>query len=219
MTETTEIPTNTPAGTATDETTTPNTITTGQLPDIPAISARAQAIADKGRWSLSSEPQTGALLRTLAASKPGGRILEVGAGVGVGTGWLLSGMDADSRLITLELFDGLAKACRSVVEVDPRAEVITADATEWLDQYDGPPFDLVFVDTTVTKFERRDLIFRHLKHGALFIADDLLPQEKWTDAHFPRVERFRAEIMAEPDLVPTLIDWASGIVVAAYRRP
>jgi len=185
--------------------------------DVPPLSAKAQAIADKAKWGLSSDPKTGALLRTLAASKPGGRILEIGAGVGVGAGWLLAGMDSAARLTTLELFPGLARACASVLAADERAEVVRTDAVEWLTAYSGPPFDLVFVDTTVAKFERRDLVFAHLAHGGLFVADDLLPQEKWTEAHYPRVERFREEIMAEPDLVPTLVDWASGIVIASHR--
>ena len=185
--------------------------------DIPNISIKAQEIADRGRWRLSSEPRTGALLRTLAASKPGGRILEVGGGVGVGSGWLLSGMDADARLTVVEIHVKIGGICRSLLAEDPRAEVITADATEWLEQYLGPPFDLVFVDTTVTKFDRRDLVFAHLAKGALFVADDLLPQDTWTTDHPARVERFRKEIMTEPGLVPTMIDWASGIVVASYR--
>jgi predicted O-methyltransferase YrrM len=193
-------------------------IVTEHLIEVPPLSAKAQAIADKGKWGLSSDRQTGALLRTLAASKPGGRILEIGAGVGVGAGWLLAGMDSTARLTTLELFPGLAKACASVLAADDRAEVVQTDAVDWLTDYTGPPFDLVFVDTTVAKFERRDLVFAHLADGALFVADDLLPQEKWTEAHYPRVERFREEILAEPDLVPTLMDWASGIVIASYRK-
>jgi predicted O-methyltransferase YrrM len=191
---------------------------TEHLIDVPPLSAKAQAIADKGNWRLSSDRQTGALLRTLAASKPGGRILEIGAGVGVGAGWLLAGMDAAARLTTLELFPGLAKACASVLAADDRAEVVRTDAVDWLTAYAGPPFDLVFVDTTILKFDRRDLVFAHLADGALLIADDLLPQEKWTEEHYPRVERFREEIMNEPGLVPTLVDWASGILIASYRK-
>jgi len=42
-------------------------------------------------------PQIGALLRVLAATKPGGRMLEIGTGTGVGTCWLLDGMDAEAR--------------------------------------------------------------------------------------------------------------------------
>ena len=184
----------------------------------PPLAAMAQRVADKGGFRLSSQPQTGAILRTLAASKPGGRLLEVGAGVGVGAAWLLAGMNAQARLITLEVHPKLAGVCRSILAEDDRVEVVTADATQWLADYSGPPFDLVFVDTTITKFERRDLLVAHMSDGALLVADDLLPQDKWTTAHLPRVERFRREILQEPDLVPTLVDWASGLVIAA-RRP
>lgn len=88
----------------------------------------------------------------------------------------------------------------------------------WLASYAGPPFDLVFVDTTTAKFERRDLLFAHMKDGALLIADDLLPQEKWTGRHGPRVASFRRDIMQEADLLATLVDWASGLLVATFRR-
>ena len=47
-------------------------------------------------FTMASEPKTGALLAVLAASKPGGQFLELGTGTGLGTAWLLSGMDADA---------------------------------------------------------------------------------------------------------------------------
>jgi predicted O-methyltransferase YrrM len=166
---------------------------------------------------MSSDHRTGALLRTLAASKPGGRILEVGAGLGVGSAWLLAGMDSLARLTTLEVHVKIAGICRKHLADDSRAEVITTDANEWLENYSGPPFDLVFVDTTTTKFNRRDLLFSNMADGALLIADDLLPGDTWTKDHPARVERFRREIVEEAELVPTLIDWSSGLVVAAYR--
>ena len=53
-------------------------------------------------FTMASEPQTGSLLRTLAASKPAGRFLELGTGTGVGTVWLLAGMDAASRLDSVD---------------------------------------------------------------------------------------------------------------------
>jgi predicted O-methyltransferase YrrM len=185
--------------------------------DMPPAAVRAQRVADRAGFRLSSDPHTGSIIRTLAATKPGGRLLEVGTGVGVGAAYLLAGMDRTARLITLERGVALANAARTLLKDDERVEVITTDAVEWLTAYDGPPFDLVFVDTTVAKFDRRDLLFAHMAEGALFIADDLLPQEKWTAAHGPRVERFRREILAEPRLVATLVDWASGLVIAGYR--
>jgi len=47
-------------------------------------------------------PQVGALLRLMASMKPGGRLLEIGTGTGVGTCWLLDGMDAAARLTTVD---------------------------------------------------------------------------------------------------------------------
>jgi predicted O-methyltransferase YrrM len=193
---------------------------TGDFPiDIPPLVAKAQSVADRGQWRLSSEPRTGALLRTLAASKPAGRILEVGSGLGVGSGWLLAGMDGQARLTGLEIHAKVAGICRELLAADPRAEIITTNATTWLEQYEGPPFDLVFIDTTEAKFHRRDVIFKNMADGAIFVADDLLPGDTWTPDHPERVDRFRKEILTEPGLVVTMMDWASGLVVGAYRRP
>src|SRR5690349_12276792 len=53
-------------------------------------------------FGMVSEPLTGSLLRTLAAVKPDGDFLELGTGTGAATAWLLDGMDARSRLISVE---------------------------------------------------------------------------------------------------------------------
>jgi predicted O-methyltransferase YrrM len=185
--------------------------------DIPPLAAQAQAIADRYDFRLSCEPRTGALLRTLAAAKPGGRLLEVGAGVGVGTGWLHAGMDEHATLVTVEIDEEAADIVRKLYSAEPGVEVIHADATGWLEQYDGPPFDLVFVDTTVTKFDRRDLLLRHLAPGGLLIGDDLIAGPTWTPQHPARVGRFLDEIVREPELAVTLMAWASGLAVAARR--
>jgi predicted O-methyltransferase YrrM len=185
--------------------------------DTPPVAAFAKDFGEKRGFMMSSEPRTGALLRTLVATKPAGRILEVGAGLGVGAAWLLDGMDAEARLICLEVHQRIGGLCQKFLADDPRVQVIITDATDWLESYDGPPFDFAFVDTTTTKFHRRDSLFKHLADGALFVADDLLPQQSWAPEHPARVEVFRKEILLEPNLVPTLMDWSSGLLVAAYR--
>lgn len=53
-------------------------------------------------FDMASDPRTGALLRTLAASKPNGRFLELGTGTGIATAWLLDGMDAGSCLTSVD---------------------------------------------------------------------------------------------------------------------
>ena len=73
--------------------------------EIPRQSAAIAEIVNEASalgFQTASEPKVGALLATLAASKPGGRFLELGTGTGHGTAWLLAGMDAASRLETVD---------------------------------------------------------------------------------------------------------------------
>src|SRR5207248_8601968 len=56
------------------------------------ISAVIQDIEKAARavdFTISSDIYTGSLLRTLAAAKPGGTLLELGTGCGMGTAWIL----------------------------------------------------------------------------------------------------------------------------------
>jgi hypothetical protein len=46
------------------------------------------AETDALQFNMISEPKVGALLAAVAASKPGGRFLELGTGTGHGTAWL-----------------------------------------------------------------------------------------------------------------------------------
>ena len=69
----------------------------------PATLARILKRTSELGFELASEDRTGALLRTLAASKPGGRFLELGTGTGVATAWLLDGMDATSQLVSVDV--------------------------------------------------------------------------------------------------------------------
>lgn len=195
-------------------------MTTTEAPaGIPARVQIAERVAKRGGYKLSSEPRVGALLRTLAATKPGGRFLELGSGVGVGASWLLDGMDADARLTTIEIQERVCEVCRRVLADDDRAEAVNADADEWLAAYTGPPFDFVFVDTTSAKFDGLETVLGVLETGALYVTDDLLPQEKWSDTHPERVAAFRQSFLETPELVPVLLDWASGVGIAAYRGP
>lgn len=56
----------------------------------------------KSGFTMASEILTCSLLRTLSASKPGGKFLELGTGTGLSTSWILAGMDSHSTLISLD---------------------------------------------------------------------------------------------------------------------
>jgi predicted O-methyltransferase YrrM len=92
---------------------------------------------------------------------------------------------------------------------------VTADADTWLDAYDGPGFDLVFVDCRPGKFHRRTELLNQLNLGGVYVGDDLLPQPTWPKDHQWRVDTFLAEIVTQSGLQVTLLNWSSGLVLGA----
>src|SRR5436190_17600968 len=106
-------------------------------------------------FTMASEALTGSLLRTLAASKPGGMFLELGTGTGVGAAWLLSGMDAASRLWTVDNDDAVITIARKHLAGDKRVTFYKDDAGQFIDRVQGWKFDLVFADTWAGKFTHR----------------------------------------------------------------
>jgi len=72
------------------------------------------------QFSMASEPLVGTLLRTLAASKPAGRFLELGTGTGIATAWLLDGMDANSTLTSVDNDSAVQQIARESLGIDQR---------------------------------------------------------------------------------------------------
>src|SRR5579872_6259731 len=91
-------------------------------------------------FGMASEIRTGAMLRALAASKPGGRLLELGTGTGLATAWLLDGMDRDARLVSVDVDPEVQAVARQYLGSDPRVEIVTADAAEFLRRQDVETF-------------------------------------------------------------------------------
>ncbi|HKS46458.1 MAG TPA: class I SAM-dependent methyltransferase [Amycolatopsis sp.] len=169
-------------------------------------------------FHMSSSRDTGQLLRTLAASKPGGLLLELGTGVGVGAAWLLDGMDRSARLITVEVHPEAAQISKEMLASDTRVEVLHANGIEWLEEYDGPLFDLIFVDCSRLKYEQRSLTLSRLAPGGMFVCDDVIWQPTWDPELRPskdRVDKFRVEIFDDPGIQVTLMDWGPGICIAS----
>jgi len=168
-------------------------------------------------FRLASEPRTGSLLRVLAGSKPGGRLLELGTGTGVATAWLLDGMDPATRLETVDSDPSVVEVARIHLGGDPRVRFNIAEGGDWLRRWSGGPFDLVFADAWSGKFSDLDAALRLLAIGGLYVIDDLLPQPSWPDGHGPRIEPLLAELEGRPDLACVRLAWSSGLAVAVKR--
>jgi predicted O-methyltransferase YrrM len=72
------------------------------------------------------------MLRSLAASKPGGRLLELGTGTGVATAWLLDGMDARATLVSVDNDAKVQQVAKDILGQDGRLTLVTGGASEFL---------------------------------------------------------------------------------------
>lgn len=167
-------------------------------------------------FGLSSDVLTGSLLRTLAAGKPAGQVLELGTGTGAGACWLLDGMDAATRLHTVDVNAENVEIARRYLGHDRRVTFYVEDGEAWLRRArsDGMKFDLIFADAMPGKYVALDDALALLKLGGLYVIDDLLPQPTWPEGHAAKVPVLIAALEARRDLRLTKFDWSTGLIVA-----
>jgi len=188
----------------------------------PALLAEIERRTAAFGFPMASEPRTGTLLRTLAAAKPGGRLLELGTGTGLATAWLLDGMNPAATLTTVDIDPTAQAIARDVLGADPRLEIITQGAAVFLSgltvsESASNGFDLIFADAMVGKYEMLDHALALLRPGGFYIIDDMLPQASWPEGHAPRVPRLMAALADRAELCVANLAWSSGLVVAARR--
>jgi len=174
-----------------------------------AIRAETEALG----FTMASEPQTGSLLRTLAASKPSGRFLELGTGTGVGTAWLLAGMDAGSRLDSVDNDAAVSAVARRHLGRDSRVTFHLSDGAQFLSRIAQERFDFIYADTWPGKFTHLDLALSLLRPGGMYFVDDLLPQPAWPKDHAPKVPRLIAQLDGLDGFVAARLAWASGLMI------
>jgi predicted O-methyltransferase YrrM len=139
---------------------------------LPDLVQRALRLADSSGFDISCAPAVGQLLRLLAAGRPGARVGEIGTGCGVGTAWLLSGLDQAGSLVSVELDPGRAAEVGQLLEDLPQARVVTGD---WSQMRDHGPFDLLFPDVGPVKRDEPEALLALLAPGGLILLDDLTP--------------------------------------------
>jgi predicted O-methyltransferase YrrM len=118
----------------------------------------------------SSIPEVQELLATLVASKPGGRIAEIGTAFGAGARAIAEALPADATFVTVEP-DPARYAEASAALVGTRVEVVNA---RWEDVLPARgPFDLIFFDGGTR--QTLELAISLLVPGGILIKDDLTP--------------------------------------------
>jgi len=165
-------------------------------------------------FTMASEPLTCSLLRTLAASKPSSRFLELGSGTGLSTAWLLDGMDAESHLTTADNDESLLSILQANLGADPRLKVVCSDGDDYLRALRGEHFDFIFADTWTGKYRLLHDALELLNPGGLYVIDDMLSQPNWPEGHAEKVADLVATLEQMEGFRVTKLSWASGVILA-----
>lgn len=185
--------------------------------NIPAQYDSILAATRKLSFDMASDLQTGALLSTLVASKPGAKILELGTGSGLSASWILQGMNSTAHLTTIEN-NALLHEVATQNLTDPRANFVLADGYQWLKEYKGEPFDFIFADAMPGKYDLFEEAFSLLKEGGIYFIDDMLTQPNWPDGHAERVEGFIEMLDQRTDMILTKLNWSTGIIIVTKNE-
>jgi predicted O-methyltransferase YrrM len=178
----------------------------------PIISA-----TEKLGFTMASDVMTCCFLRTLAASKPGGKFLELGTGTGLSTCWILDGMDHSSTLISIDNEARYQNVARNHLGMDHRLTLECVDGADWFATNSSRSFDYIFADTWHGKYIILDMALAMLNKGGLYIIDDMLPQPNWPDGHYAKSLKLISDLEARKDLHLVKQAWATGLIVAVKK--
>ncbi len=182
----------------------------------PVVDAIQQDTTTHG-FPMASEPQTGSLLRTLAATKPAGSFLELGTGTGLSTAWILAGMDRHSRLLSVDNDEAVQVIAKRHLDYDPRVTFQLSDGAAFLETLQEQKFDFIFADTWPGKYDHLNEALEAVKPGGFYIIDDMSPQPNWPPGHAEKVPVLISTLEQRTDFTITKLSWASGLIVAAKR--
>lgn len=168
-------------------------------------------------FTMASDVLTCSLLRTLAASKPSSKFLELGTGTGLSASWILDGMDAGSSLISIDNDEKFLKIAREYLSDDNRLELICVDGDEWIERNKQQKFDFIFADTWHGKYLLLDEALSMLNKGGFYIIDDMLPKPNWPQGHAEKVTGLIQHLETRNDLVLIKQLWATGIIIATKK--
>lgn len=180
----------------------------------PSAYAAIEAETKLSGFNMASDALTCSLLRTLAASKPSGRFLELGTGTGLSAAWILDGMDAASTLVSIDVDAAFLNIAKKFLNHDPRVHFELTDGAVWFAKNDASMFDYIFADTWHGKYLLLDEALDMLNAGGLYIIDDMLPQPNWPEGHAEKAAKLAETLLRNPHLRVTQLNWSTGIMIA-----
>lgn len=168
-------------------------------------------------FTMPSDLFIGSLLKTLTASKPEANILEIGTGIGLSLSWMIDGMDAHSKLISVDNDPELINISKEFFGKDDRVTLMCEDGSEWIKNYQGAKFDLIFADAWPGKYSHLNETINLISKGGFYIIDDMLAQPNWPNGHQELVDELINELESRKDLETTKLNWSTGIIIGVKK--
>ncbi|TPN82829.1 O-methyltransferase [Aquimarina algicola] len=182
--------------------------------DKPKLHAEIVAKCTEIGFTMPSDLYIGTLLKTLITSKPNSNVLELGTGIGLSLSWMIDGMDDKSKLISIDNDSKLIEIAKNFFGQNKQVEIICADGTEWIKNYKGEKFDLIFADAWPGKYSEIVEVLELVKVGGFYIIDDMSTQPNWPDGHQENVDTLIKYLESREDFNLTKINWSTGILIA-----
>ncbi|MEM9933755.1 MAG: class I SAM-dependent methyltransferase [Bacteroidota bacterium] len=182
--------------------------------NLPALLPSIEVKSDEIGFTMPSDRLAGSLLRSLIASRPGGRFLELGTGVGLSLCWMVDGMDAESYLITIDNDPDLSAIAEEYFGKNKRVEIVCEDGSQWIRNHLTDKFDLIFADAWPGKYSELDEVLSMVKSGGFYVIDDMAPQPNWPEGHDEKVKQLIAYLEGRKDLTITKMNWSTGVIIA-----
>lgn len=185
---------------------------------IPEPVADAKRRAVEQRFTRSCSDDVGRFLAVQAGHlPPNGKVLDIGAGVGIATAWLVSGLGsrADVVILTVESDEMLSAAARSY-QWPSYVRIETADADTALADHPHT-FDLIFTDASPATLGHIDAIIDASRSGGMLIFGYSAVSAAATEPEGTSLTALRQAVLDHDKLVAVDMDWPSGLLIATKR--
>ena len=185
------------------------------------------------RGRMASGHLQGRLLKMLVQLTGAKRVLEIGTFSGYATICLSEGLPPDGEVHTFEVNDeqedftrpwleGRYDHCGMPPEVFSRIHFHIGDARTLLPAL-TTPFDLALIDGDKRQYiECYELVMRHMRPGALIIADNTLwdghvLEQTPTDHMTQGIQQFNAHLSQDPRVTPVILPLRDGLTLIRIK--
>lgn len=190
--------------------------------DDDVLAALREAADREGLPPISISAVTGRLLQILLSAIRAERVLEVGTLGGYSAIWMVRGLPASGRLVTIEADERHAEFARRYFAragLDDRIDLRIGRALDVLPAFDGERFDAIFLDADKEPLPTYfDWALRLLRPGGLLIADNALwggrvLDPETADEGTKGVREFNQRMASDDRVRGTIVPVGDGLAV------